>query len=107
MLDELEVREIICGISTPDKIQEFHEWITKMHLSNQDSFNMNVVSMDVEDVKASYYDVISMSGKLVISKERQLFQKRLDSRLVHGIARTDGDRIRGRSCLEMDSNGER
>ena len=34
--------------------------------------------MDVEDVKASYYDVMRMSGKIVISSEFQSFQRNLD-----------------------------
>ena len=53
------MREIICGISTQDEIEKFHEWITEKHLKNQDKFDSGVLSMDVEDVKASYYDVIT------------------------------------------------
>ena len=41
--------------------------------------------MGVEDVKAYYYDVMRMEGKLVISKESQPFQQSLDNRLVSGI----------------------
>ena len=41
--------------------------------------------MDVEDVKASYFNVMRMAGKLVISKDSQHFQQSLDSRLVTGI----------------------
>ena len=29
VLDEVEVREIICGISSAEEIQLFHEWITE------------------------------------------------------------------------------
>ena len=38
-----------------------------------------IISMDVEDVKASYYDVMRMAGKLVISKDSQPFQRHLDN----------------------------
>ena len=38
--------------------------------------------MDVEDVKASYYEVMRMPGKIVISKDSQPFQRHLDNRLV-------------------------
>ena len=41
--------------------------------------------MDVKDVKASYYDVMRMAGKLVISKGSQPVQRHLDNRLVMGI----------------------
>ena len=35
--------------------------------------------------KVSYYDVMRMEGKLVISKDSQPFQHHLDYRLVTGI----------------------
>ena len=54
VLKEVEVREIICGISTKEEIEKFHEWITEKHIKNQDSLDSGVISMDVEDVKASY-----------------------------------------------------
>ena len=42
--------------------------------------------MDVEDVKVSYYDVMRMAGKIVISNPgTQTFKKRIDDRLVSGI----------------------
>ena len=68
VLEEVEVRKIICGISTQDEIEKFHEWITEKHIKNQDKFDSGVISMDVEDVKASYYDVMRRAGEIVISK---------------------------------------
>ena len=56
-----------------------------MHLLNQDNFDTNIVSMDVKDVKTSYYDVMRLAGKLVISRESQPFQWSLDNRLVLGV----------------------
>ena len=41
--------------------------------------------MDVEDMKASYYDIMRMAGKIVISKDSQPFQRHLDNRLVTGL----------------------
>ena len=48
VLTKVEVREEICGVSTPEEIEKFHEWITKKHLRNQDDFDSGVLSMDVE-----------------------------------------------------------
>ena len=46
--------------------------------------------MDVEDVKASYYDVMRMAGELVISNPgTQIFKSKIDERPVPGI-REDG-----------------
>ena len=36
--------------------------------------------MDIEDVKASYYDLMRMAGKLIISRESQPFQQSLDDK---------------------------
>ena len=60
-------------------------WITEQHLKNQENFDSGVVSMDVEYVKASYYDVMRIAGRKVISKDSQLFQHHLDNRLVSGL----------------------
>ena len=78
VLDDIEVREIICGVSSTDEIQKFQEWTMEKHLENQNVFDSGVISMDVEDVKASYYDVMRMVGKIVISCESQSFQTHLD-----------------------------
>ena len=84
-MDDVEVREIICGVSTTEEIQKFHERITEQHLKNQENFNSGVISMDIEDVKASYYDFMRMAGKIVISKNSQPFQRHLDDRMVTGL----------------------
>ena len=78
VLDDVEVCEIICGVSSTEEIQKFHEWITEKHLENQDTFASEVVLMEVQDVKASYYDMIHMAGKIVISRESQSFQRHQD-----------------------------
>ena len=57
----------------------------RKHLENQHIFDSGVISMDVEDVKASYYDVMQMAGKGVISQESQSFQRHLDDRTVSGL----------------------
>ena len=68
VLEDVEVREIIYGVSSTKEIIRFHEWVTEKHLENQDSFDTSVISMDVEEVKASYYDVMPMAGKIVIDR---------------------------------------
>ena len=78
VLEDVEVREVICGISLTEEIQKLHEWTTEKHLENQASFDKGVISMDVEDVKASYYDVMRMAGKIFISRDSQSFLRNLD-----------------------------
>ena len=67
VLEDVEVRKITCGVSTHEEIEKFHDWITEKHLKDQDKFDSGVLSMDVEDVKASYYDVMRIAGEIVIS----------------------------------------
>ena len=57
----------------------------EQHLKNQENFDSGVVSMDVEDLKASYYDVMRMVGKIVISKDFKPFQCHLNNKLVYGL----------------------
>ena len=39
VLEEVEVREIICGVSTHEEIEKFHKWITEKYLRNQEKFD--------------------------------------------------------------------
>ena len=64
MLNEIEVRELVCGVSSEDKISEVRDWIKKMQQMDQDLFASQVISLDVEDVKVAYYDTLRMAGKL-------------------------------------------
>ena len=68
MLEDVGVCEIIRGVSTTEEIEKFQKLITEQHLKNQENFVSGVISMDVEDVKASYYNVRRMAGKIIISK---------------------------------------
>ena len=53
------------------------------HLKDQDKFDSGVLSMDVEDVKASYYDVMKKAGELFISNPgTQIFKSKIDDRPV-------------------------
>ena len=55
VLKEVKVREIICGVSTQEEIEKFHDWITEKHLKDQDKFNIGVLSMDIEDGGRTLY----------------------------------------------------
>ena len=41
MLEEIEVRELVCGVSSEDEISEVREWIKKMHQIDQDLFGFS------------------------------------------------------------------
>ena len=50
VLEDVEIREVICGVSTTEEIEKFHEWITEQYLKNQENFDSGVISMDMEDL---------------------------------------------------------
>ena len=45
-----------------DEISEVRDWIKRMHQIDQDLFGFQVISLDVEDVKVTYYDTLRMAG---------------------------------------------
>ena len=53
--------------------------------------------MDVEDVKASYFDIMRMAGEIVISNPgTQIFKKRVDERAVPGISKDCWKQMHGK-----------
>ena len=84
MLEEIEVRELVCGIGSKDKISEVRDWIKEMHQKDQELFASQVISLDVEDVKVTYYDTLRMAGKLSIMPENPVIRSHLDKEVIHG-----------------------
>ena len=63
-------------------------------------FDSRVLSMDVEDVKASNYDVMRMARELVISNPgTQIFKTRIDDRPVPGIKEEGWKQTPGKSMF--------
>ena len=84
MLKEIEVRELVCGVSSEEEIAATREWINRMHAIDQSSFASQVVSLDVEDVKTTYYDTLRMAGKLSIDPGRAVLRTNLEKEIIHG-----------------------
>ena len=84
MLDSIEVREIVMGVSTKEEILETHNWVTSNYFKDQEKFESKVVSMDVEDVTAPYYDLMRMLGLQPI-KENQVISTMLDKNISPGL----------------------
>jgi len=66
ILDRIEVRELVCGVSSASEILEVKERIKRMQDADQRMFGTRIVSFDVEDVKATYFDTLRMAGKATI-----------------------------------------
>ena len=76
MTQEIEVRELICGISSEGEIKEVVEWIQLKFDQDQERFGSRVISLDVEDVKTTYHDTLRMAGKVQIDAPGTLLQKK-------------------------------
>ena len=97
ILEQIEVPEIICGVSSSLEILEIHEWITRMYKLDQETFGTRVISLDVEDVKTTFYDTLRMVGKLKISARSLVLCTRLSLRSFTDLERMHGDRFLERS----------
>ena len=58
-----------------------------MHEIDQGSFGSQVISLDVENVKVTYYDTLRMAGKLSIMPERPVIRTHLDKEIIHGLTK--------------------
>ena len=96
MLNEIKVRELVCGVSSEDKISEVRNWIKEMHQMDQDLFATQVVSLDVEDVKVTYYDTLRMAGKLSIMPENPVIRSHLDKEVIHGWPKDGWKQVPGK-----------
>ena len=65
MLDELEVKEIEAGVSSPEEILEIRKWMETQHAKDQAILPTGVVSMDVEELRVTHYDWMKMTGELL------------------------------------------
>ena len=64
MLKEVEVKEIIAGVSSSDEILEIRHWMEEQHAKDQLILPTRVVSMDVEELRVTHYDWMKMTGEL-------------------------------------------
>lgn len=72
MMEKVEVKELVCGVSSEEEIKIVRDWILEMHGRDQEKFGTQVVSLDVEDVKTTFYDTLRISGKARIDPENLL-----------------------------------
>ena len=96
MLEEIKVRELVCGISSEKEISETREWIKEMHRIDQEFFGSQVISLDVEDVKVTYYDTLRMAGKLSIMPERPVIRTHLDKEMIQGFPKDGWKQVPGK-----------
>ena len=64
MLKDVEIKEIVAGLSSPEEIFEINLWMQEQHAQDQAILPTRVVSMDVEEIRITHYDWMKMTGEL-------------------------------------------
>ena len=96
MLAEIEVRELVCGVSSDQEVDEVHDWVTTMYRRDQATFGTNIISMDVEDVKTTYYDTLRMAGKVRIHDENAVLRTRVETEMLYEYGKDGWKQIPGK-----------
>ena len=96
MKEEVEVRELICGVSSDQEIEETHQWINEMYQKDQGRFGSKVISLDVEDVKVTYHDCLRMAGKVQIENPGAPIRPKTSSEILYKYGKDEYWQIPGK-----------
>ena len=99
ILEQIEVPEIICGVSSSLEVLEILEWITRMYKLDQETFGTRVISLDVEDVKTTFYDTLRMVGKLKISARSLVLCTQVESKIIYRFGKDARRQISGKIMI--------
>jgi hypothetical protein len=96
MKEEVEVRELVCGVSSDQEIEETHQWINEMYQRDQERFGSKVISLDVEDVKVTYHDCLRMAGKVRIENPGAPIRPKTSSEILNKYGKDEYWQIPGK-----------
>ncbi len=96
MLERIEVRELVCGVSSIEEILEVRRWVEDMQEKDQRLFGTRVVSFDVEDVKATYFDTLRMAGKATIDPKNAVLKRKCDPEMMTDASKDKFKQIPGK-----------
>ena len=102
MLKEVEVKEIIAGVSSPEDILEIKRWMQEQYATDQAILPTRVVSMDVEEICVTHYDWMKMMGELPMTTRSELLKTTLAKDQISGF---NDDKWKQLPSLIMIGNG--
>ena len=85
MLEDVEVKEIIAGKSSPEEILEIRKWMETHQAKDQSILPTGVVSMDVEEVWVMHYDWMKMSRELPMTTRSEPLKTYLAKDRIFGF----------------------
>ena len=83
MIQEVEVKEIIIGETSPGKCKEIFSWFWENHRRDQKTLPTAVCSMDNEEIRISLVDVYRMAGKIGSTFPRKIADNLVDHDLLN------------------------
>ena len=102
MLKEVEVKEIIAGVSSPEDILEIKHWMQELYATDQAILPTRVVSLDVEEIHVTHYDWMKMTGELPMTTRSELLKTTLAKDRISGF---NDDKWKQLPSLIMIGNG--
>jgi len=99
MLDQVEVRELICGVSSEEEIKDTHHWLRDQYDKDQERFGTRIISMDVEDVFCTHYDILRMAGDLEITTDNSVLNSKPETYRRSGLAKDVHKNIPGKLMI--------
>ena len=85
MLGDVEVKEIVAGVSSPEEILEIRKWMETQHAKDQAILPTGVVSMDIEELRVTHYDWMKMTGELPMTSWSELLKTYLSKDRISGF----------------------
>ena len=85
MLKGVEVREIVVGVTSGERIKEITDWVFAQYHQDEVKFPTGVISMDVEELQGTLFDCLRLAGRLMFKPGRVL-SKVPEDREVDGFA---------------------
>ena len=102
MLKDVEAKEIIAGVSSPEEILEINLWMQDQYAKDQAILPTRVVSMYVEELRVTHYDWMRMTGELPMTTRSEPLKTRQARERISGF---NDDKWKQLPCLIMIGNG--
>ena len=101
MLDDVEVKVIVAGVSSPEEILEIRKWMEIQQAKDQAVLPTGVVSMDVEELCVTHYDWMKMTGELLMTSRSEHLKTYLAKDRIAGF---NNNKWKQLPCLIMIGN---
>ena len=62
-VDNVDVREVFVGSTPVEEIWQFINWLDDRHEANQNELGTGVMSLDVEEIRVSYFDYLRVTSR--------------------------------------------